>query len=137
MFLYYSLMNISIELLEDKYEKFKKICKHFNLSEEEYLIHKVQDNIDNNIYLKNKYVFNKRTKVLSSPCKVIDLTNHEVKILLLLSANKEKHVTIDELITELNACKYTVRNCINFIRKKSCKDLILSKRDQGYVFNFK
>ncbi len=57
-------MKTEIELNREEYSKLNKICKHLNIGEDSFIKSRISNELENNIYLIDNYVYDKRKKVI-------------------------------------------------------------------------
>lgn len=132
------------ELLSINYGADDFITKPYNtqilLARVERLIRR-SNNIEN-IIKHNNLIINASKSIMKRDNKEIDLSKNELKILIYLVKNKEKIVSRDELMDYLwntnefiddNTLTVNINRLRNKLEELDLKDIIITKRGQGYI----
>lgn len=94
-------MKTKIELSQENHSKLNKICKHLNTGEESFIKSLISNELENNIYLIDNYVYDKRKKVLINENRVIEFSNLELQLFDLLANNLDNYIS--------NECKLEIK----------------------------
>lgn len=132
------MKTIELQLSDNLNKKLQNVLNEEELSLNDYVNKIVTQELNSKHDYGNGFYYDSRKdKFYDSENKEIPLTKIQKNILLVLYANKNEIVSIEQIVKESwpkskDVAIFTVRNMIKQIRDKTYKQIIVSHSSRGY-----